>query len=350
MSAVPVTRASRSRARLALQRFALGAAGLAATILMLLAATFALSSLSPVDPALRVVGDHASAGAYEQARRDLGLDRPLPVRFLRYVQQLAKGDLGMSTATGQPVRDDLRAAIPATWELATCALITSAALGFAAGVAAAARAGTWVDGAVRVVSLLGSAVPAFWLGLLLLYLFYARLQWAGGPGRLDDAFEYTIERRTGLVLVDAWLSGVPGALRSACAHLVLPVAVLSANAVGTIARMSRTALLEELGKEYVTLARAKGAGEGRVLWGHVLPNVLGLLVVVLGLSYASLLEGAVLTETVFAWPGVGRYLTTAIFAGDAAAILGATLVIGLSFSLLNGLSDRLARAADPRAR
>jgi peptide/nickel transport system permease protein len=327
-----------------------GIATLLVTLAGLLLVTFAFSSLSPIDPALQLVGDHASRATYERARHDLGLDEPWPVQFERYVVRLAHGDLGTSRATGQPVSEDLRRVFPATFELATLSMLVVAVVGVGLGVLAVLRPGGPLDWVIRVASLLGNSIPIFWLGLLALLVFYARLQWTGGPGRLDDAFEYTIDMPTGLVLVDAWRSGVPGAFGSAVAHLVLPVLVLASNAVGQVTRLTRAAMIGETGKEYVTLARAKGAGEARILVFHILPNVVGVLVTVLALTYAGLLEGAVLTETVFAWPGVGRYLTTALFAGDTPAILGGTLVIGFCFVLLNRAADLLARALDPRAR
>jgi peptide/nickel transport system permease protein len=335
-------------ARWVLRRIAGAAAALSLTITALLLVTFALSSLSPVDPAIRLVGDHASTASYQQARRDLGVDRPWPVRFERYVSRVLHGDLGISSSTGQPVREDLAKVFPATLELATLAMLVSAVVGLAFGLLGASRPGGLIDGAVRILALAGNSIPIFWLGLLSLYLFYAHLHWTGGPGRLDDAFEYTIDRPTGLALTDTWRSGVPGAFANAIAHLVLPVLVLAANAVGNIARMTRAALLNESAREYVILARAKGAGEGRVLFAHILPNAAGAVVTVLALSYARLLEGAVLTETVFAWPGLGRYLTTALFAADVPAILGGTLVIGICFVVLNRCADLLVRAVDPR--
>ncbi len=325
-------------------------ATLVLTLAGLLLVTFSFSVLSPVDPALQLVGDHASKASYEKARHELGLDEPWPVQFGRYVTRLAHGDLGMSRSTGQPVSEDLKRVFPATFELATLSMLVAALLGVGLGVLAAWRPGGMLDSLVRVLSLLGNSIPVFWLGLLALFLFYARLQWTGGPGRLDDAFEYTIDMPTGLVLVDAWRSGVSGAFASAIAHLILPVLVLASNAVGQVTRLTRAAMIGETGKEYVTLARAKGASEARILWFHVLPNVTGVLVTVLALTYASLLEGAVLTETVFAWPGLGRYLTTALFAGDTPAILGGTLVIGCCFVLVNRLADLLARTLDPRIR
>ena len=325
-------------------------ATLALTLAGLLLVTFSFSALSPVDPALQLVGDHASKATYERARHELGLDEPWPVQFERYVVRLAHGDLGISRSTGQPVSDDLKRVFPATFELATLSMIVAALAGVGLGVLAASRPSGALDSVIRILSLVGNSIPVFWLGLLALFLFYARLQWTGGPGRLDDAFEYTIDMPTGLVLVDAWRSGVQGAFSSAVAHLVLPVLVLASNAVGQVTRLTRAAMIGEAGKEYVILARAKGASEARILVCHILPNVTGVLVTVLALTYASLLEGAVLTETVFAWPGLGRYLTTALFAGDTPAILGGTLLIGCCFVFINRLADLLARTLDPRIR
>jgi peptide/nickel transport system permease protein len=259
-----------------------------------------------------------------------------------------RGDLGISTSTGQPVSEDLATVFPATLELATLAMGISTLIGIAFGLLGARHPRGLIDALIRVFSLAGNSIPIFWLGLLSLSLFYARLHWTGGPGRLGDAFEYSIDRATGFVLIDAWRSGVPGALQNALAHLVLPVLVLAANTIGNIARMTRAALLKERAREYVTLARAKGASEARVLIGHMLPNAAGTVLTVLALSYARLLEGAVLTETVFAWPGLGRYLTTALFAADTPAILGGTLVIGVCFVILNRCTDLLVRAVDPR--
>jgi peptide/nickel transport system permease protein len=327
-----------------------GLVGLLLTLAALLVVTFALSKLSPIDAALARVGDHASRSAYLQMRHTLGLDASWPVQLLRYLQQLAHGELGVSVATGDPVAQDLRRVLPATIELATLAMAVSTVLGLALAILAVRYAGRAVDTLVRIVSLLGNSIPVFWLGLLALLLFYARLQWVAGPGRLDDAYEYTIDMPTGIVLIDSWRSGVPGAIGSALAHLVLPVLILAGYAIGNVTRLTRTALLEQMREDYVTLARAKGARELRVLFRHVLPNVAGIVLTVLALTYANLLEGAVLVETVFARPGLGRYLTTALFAGDTPAILGATLLIGLCFVLINGLTDVLVRLADPRAR
>jgi len=327
-----------------------GIATLAFTLAGLLLVTFGLSRLSPVDPAVQILGDHASQSAYAEMRRTLGLNDPWPVQFERYVVRLAHGDLGVSLSTGERVSDELRRVFPATMELASLSLVLSTLVGLPLGILAAGRPRGVLDGVVRVVSLLGNSLPIYWLGLLALYVFYAHWHWVAGPGRLDDAYEYTIDMRSGSVLLDSWRSGVPGAFTNAVAHLILPVVLLAAYAVGNVTRLSRAALLNEGGKEYVMLARAKGAGEARVLLGHMLPNAAAVIVTVVALTYANLLEGAVLIETVFAWPGLGRYLTTALFAADTPAVLGGTLLIGVCFVLINGLTDVLVKLVDPRTR
>jgi peptide/nickel transport system permease protein len=320
------------------------------TLAGLLVITFAMSAASPIDPALQQVGDHASAATYAQARHALGMDQPLPVRFGHYLVRLCHGDLGLSTATGQPVTAELRDVFPATVELSTLALLISAIAGVGLALLSARWPGSWVDSVIRVISLLGSSVPIFWLGLVSLALFYAHWHWAGGPGRMDDAYEYTIDMPTGLALIDSWRSGMPGAFTSAVKHMVLPVLLLASYVLGSIARLTRTSLLGELHQEYVTLARAKGAGHTWILVHHVLPNCVGPTLTVIALAYTSLLQGAVLTETVFARPGIGRYLTNALFYGDVPAILGATLVLGVTFILINGITDMLVRLLDPRLR
>jgi peptide/nickel transport system permease protein len=316
----------------------------------LLLVTFALTHISPVDPVVRVVGDKASQETYDAARRQLGLDRPLPEQFVLYVGRVARGDLGKSWSTGQPVASDLSRAFPATFELATVAIVIGAVFGVSLGLIAGLWPGGWRDSIVRVISLLGYSVPIFWLGLLALLLFYARLRWFSGPGRQDVVFEVMTERRTGLMLVDTWLSGQTGAFRDAISHIILPALVLGFYATAGIARLTRAAVLEELGKEYVVTARAKGARQARVVLRHIVPNIRAAVITVIALAYAVLLEGAVFTETVFAWPGIGRYLTISMFAADVPAILGGTLVIGVCFIILNTLTDVIVSGLDPRLR
>ncbi|WP_241613637.1 ABC transporter permease [Rosenbergiella epipactidis] len=332
------------------QRLAGNLFSLVITLLGLLAFTFTLSHLSPVDPVLQLVGDHATASTYAQVRHQLGLDHSLPVQFWHYLQQLAQGHLGVSQSTGQPVADDLLRTFPATFELATCALILGATCGIGLALVSVWHPKSWIDHIARVISLLGYSVPVFWIGLLGLLLFYAGLHWSAGPGQLDDLYVYTLEPRTGLVIIDSWLSGDRQMFINALQHLWLPVVILGLLSMASITRLLRAALLEENSKEYVTLARAKGASRWRIVWHHLLPNTRGTLITVVMLSYVSLLEGAVLTESVFAWPGLGRYLTNALFASDMPAILGATLVIGSCFIIINALTDALVWLTDPRTR
>jgi peptide/nickel transport system permease protein len=339
---------ARVRWRGRLRRLLRGLSSVALTLAGLVFITFGLSRLSPVDPALQLLGDHASGSSYAEMRRALGLDSPWPVQLQRYALRLAHGDLGVSLSTGERVSDDLRRVFPATLELATLAMAVSMLIGLPLGLLGAWRPRGLLDGAVRVVSLVGNSVPIYWLGLLALYLFYAHWRMVGGPGRLDDAFEYTVDMNTGSVLLDTWRSQVPGAFANAVSHLILPVLLLGAYAVGNVTRLTRAALLNESGKDYVMLARAKGATEVRILLRHVLPNAAGIIVTVLALAYANLLEGAVLIETVFAWPGLGRYLTTALFAADTPAVLGGTLLIGMCFVLINGATDVVVKLLDPR--
>jgi len=321
---------------------------LAITLLGLMVVTFALAELSPADPALHLAGDKATEATYQAARQTLGLDDPLPQRFAAYVGNVLTGNLGTSWSTNQPVFGDIVRVFPATLELATVAILFGALIGVALGVLAALRPRGLIDGIVRIISLIGYSVPIFWLGLLFLLLFYARLHWAAGPGRLSDIYAYTITPVTGFYLIDTALWGEEGSFLDTLSHLVLPASVLAIHSLASISRLTRASLLGELGKEYAVAARAKGVGEVRLMLTHLLPNVAGTVLTVIALAYATLLEGAVLTETVFGWPGLGRYMTTAIFASDMPAVLGGTLVIGVCFVIVNAITDILARIVDPR--
>lgn len=323
---------------------------LALTVLALLFLTFAIQRHSPIDPVLRVVGDHASAEAYQAASVQMGLDRPIYQQFVRYLSNVARGELGNSTSTGRPVLEDLWQYFPATVELATVAIVLGVVLGVPLGMWAAYRHNTRIDQVIRVISLIGYSVPIFWLGLMGLLVFYAKLSWVAGPGRIDDAWKYTLQLRTNFLLVDTLVEGNLEAFLNVLAHLALPALLLAYFSMAYIARMTRTFVLEEIGKEYVLFARVKGASESRVLWRHVLPNIAAPLVTVISLSYATLLEGAVLTESVFSWPGIGLYVTNALFTADLQAVLGGTLLIGVSFIALNAMSDLFGYWLDPRSR
>lgn len=323
---------------------------IALTFLGLLAITFFIGRVVPIDPVLAVVGDRAPRAVYEAARIEMGLDRPLLVQFFHYVGQVLTGDLGMSVSTGKPVAQDLARVFPATLEMATIGILIGVLLGVPMGVYAASRQGSLVDQVIRVVGLLGYSIPAFWLGLVGLALFYAKLQWVGGPGRIDIFYDGLVEPVTGLLLVDSLLAGETEIFFNALTHLALPAAVLGFFSLAYIARMTRSFMLDQLAQEYVTTARVKGVSERLVLWRHAFRPILVPLITVIGLSYAGLLEGSVMIETVFSWPGIGNYLTTALLNADMNAVLGSTLVIGAVFIGINKISDVLYRVLDPRAR
>ena len=324
------------------------------TYLGLLAVTFFIGRVIPVDPALAIAGDRAPEHVLQRVREELGLNKPLPVQFVNYVNKALHGDFGRSVLTTHPVLDDIKSTFPATLELATFGILIGAGLGVPLGVWAAVRRGGVADHAVRVMGLVGYSVPIFWLGLMALVLFYAKLGWVAGPGRIDVAFEYTIERTTGLMLLDAARSALASGdwegFRNAFSHLVLPASLLGYFSLAYISRMTRSFMLTELAAEYIVAARAKGLSEARIVWRHALRNALVPLVTVVALSYAGLLEGSVLTETVFAWPGIGLYITNSLQNADMNAVLGGTLVVGTVFIALNLMSDVLYRVLDPRTR
>ena len=314
----------------------------------LTAVTFVIGRVVPIDPVLAIVGDRAPPAVYEKARLAMGLDKPILEQYGLYLRSLSRGDLGVSTMTSLPVREDLVRVFPATVELATSGMIIGLIVGIPLGVAAAIWNGRFVDYAARAIGLFGYSVPIFWLGLVGLLLFYAKLGWVSGPGRFDAGFEGSVPTVTGLLLVDSLLAGDWESCRDAVSHLVLPASVLGLATLATIARMTRAFMLRELGQEYITVARVKGLPERRIVWVHAFGNILGPLIAVISLSYGSLLEGAVLTETVFAWPGIGLYITRALFNSDMNAVLGGVVVVGAVYIVLNVASDLLAGMVDPR--
>jgi peptide/nickel transport system permease protein len=325
------------------------AASVALTLLGLLLVTFLIGRVVPIDPVLAAVGDRAPPEVYERMKEELGLNLPLWRQFALYVGQVLSGDLGNSVLTARPVLDDILAYFPATLELATVAIVIGVLVGVPVGVLAATHQGRWPDQVVRVLSLLGYSIPVFWLGLMGLLLFYAKLGWVAGPGRLDVAYDDLIDPVTGVLLIDAAIARDWDVFRDALDHILLPAAILGYFSLAYIARMTRSFMLNELRQEYVVTARVKGVPEWRVVWRHALGNTLVPLVTVITLSYANLLEGSVLTETVFAWPGIGQYITNSLLNADMNAVLGGTLVVGAVFVALNLLSDLLYRLLDPRA-
>ncbi|TIU19929.1 MAG: ABC transporter permease, partial [Mesorhizobium sp.] len=275
---------------------------------------------------------------------------PLIEQFYIYVKNALNGNFGTSVLTTNPVMTDIRRAFPATIELGTLGTLIGAFLGVPLGVLAAVRRGSIIDQIVRIIGLVGYSVPIFWLGLLALVLFYARLQWVAFPGRLDIVYEYTFTPITGFYLLDAlWLRRWD-VFGDAFRHIILPASLLGYFSLAYISRMTRSFMLNELAQEYIVAARAKGLSETRIIWGHALRNAAVPMVTVIALSYAGLLEGSVLTETVFSWPGIGLYITNSLQNADMNAVLGGTIVIGSVFIGINLLSDLLYRVLDPRTK
>ncbi|SDA93358.1 peptide/nickel transport system permease protein [Sinorhizobium sp. NFACC03] len=320
------------------------------TYLGLLAVTFFIGRVIPIDPVLAVLGDRAPTHVVERTREAMGLNLPLYQQFFIYVRQALTGDFGVSVLTTNPVMTDIRRVFPATMELATLGTLIGAIFGVPLGVLAAVKRGSIADQIVRVIGLVGYSVPIFWLALLSLLVFYARLKWVAYPGRIDIVFEYTFTPITGFYLFDALWQRQWDVLWDVFRHIILPASLLGYFSLAYISRMTRSFMLNELQQEYIVAARAKGLSETRIIWGHALRNAAVPLVTVIALSYAGLLEGSVLTETVFAWPGLGLYITNSLQNADMNAVLGGTIVIGSVFIGINLLSDLLYRTLDPRTR
>ena len=322
----------------------------AITLLGLLLVTFVIQRMLPADPVLAVVGDHASESTIEAARIRLGLDKPILVQFWIYLTNILQGDLGESVRTGRPIVEELARVFPATLELATLGTLIGVVLGVPLGVWAAVRKDTYVDHLVRFFGLIGYSMPIFWLGLMGLLVFYAKLDWLPGPGRLDFGYEEIVTPVTGLMTVDTLIMGDFELFKNALAHLILPASLLGYFSLAYISRMTRSLMLGQLRQEYILTARVKGVPERRVIWKHAMGNILVPLLTVIALSYGNLLEGSVLTETVFAWRGLGLYITDSIFGQDMPAVLGGTVVVGVIYIVINALTDVAYRVLDPRAR
>jgi len=337
-----------------LSQLGVGLFTLAVTLLGLLLVTFIIGRVVPIDPVLSIVGERATEAQMQAIRDKLGLDLPMWQQFFIYVGDAVRGDLGTSIRSGESISSEIARYFPATLELATLGTIFGTLVGVPAGVLAATRPGSIADQIVRVVGLMGYSMPVFWLGLIGLLVFYGQLDWVAGPGRLDPTYdmmmEFTLTSYTGMILIDSALNGAWDVFANAVSHIILPAGLLGYVSMAYISRMTRSFMMNELGQEYITTARVKGMPERRVIWVHAMKNVLVPLITVIALSYAYLLEGSVLTETIFAWPGLGSYITDALFAADMPAVLGGTVVVGVAFITLNMASDILYRLVDPRAR
>lgn len=311
--------------------------------------TFGLSHLVPADPAIAALGDHAKDEQIEAFREKYGLNKPVPEQYWIYVTGILRGDLGISLRTRRPVAEDLRNFFPATFELSLTALILSILIGIPAGVVSATRRNRLPDHIVRILSLVGGSVPIFWLGLILIGFFYGRLGWLPGGARIDSFIPPPPEV-TGLFIIDSLLAGNYKAFWSSLQHLFLPALALGYFSTAIIARMMRSSMLEVLGQQYVLAARAKGLGQRKVVWRHAARNALIPTVTTIGVTFGSLLSGAVLTETIFSWPGLGRYATHSVTSLDFPAVMGVTLLAALVYTLTNLVVDLGYHWLDPRIR
>ncbi len=313
--------------------------------------SFLLSHAVPADPIAANLGDQAAANPQVVAafRQRWGLDRPLPEQYGIYLWRLVHGDMGVSISTHQPVVTDLKQRLPATVELAMAALFISLVIGVPLGILSAIHRDSAIDQVARSVSLVGVAMPVFWLGLVALLIFYARLGWAPSPGQLNPGSPRP-PFITGFILVDALLWGRSDVAKDALAHLILPALVLASYSIGVITRMMRGSMLEVLGEDYVRTAHAKGLSRRTVTIRHAARNAALPVLTVVGLSFGGLLSGAVITETVFAWTGLGSYAFSSATSLDFPAIMGVGTVVATVYVLVNLFVDVCYALLDPRIR
>ncbi len=324
--------------------------GVALVVLGITLVTFVTLHLFPADPARLLAGPGADDAQVQAIRRDLGLDRPLPVQYARYLRDLLRGNLGRSIQTGQPVADDLTKRLPATLELAMVTMVVYVGLSIPLGILAAVTHGRWPDLLIRLVAVGGLAVPAFWLGFLLQLVLYRELGWLRqAVGRIAPDLSPP-PFLTGFYLIDAPLAGNWAVLGSAAVQLVMPVTCLVLSRLGVGVKLTRTSMLEVIGSDYVRTARAKGLAERAVLVRHALQNALMPVVTAFGVQLGYLLGGTLVVEVVFGWPGIGQYAIGSITAVDFPAIMSVTVVISVFFVLANLVVDVLYLYLDPRLR
>ena len=310
---------------------------------------FSFIRLLPGDPVMLMSGERVmSEERHAQIMHDLGLDRPMYVQYFDYLGNVLNGDLGTSIVSKRPVFDDFLSLFPATLELSICAIIVAMCLGIPAGVIAAVKRGTWFDQSIMGIALVGYSMPIFWWGLLLMIFFSGYLQWTPVSGRISLMYFFPPE--TGIMLIDSLLSGQTGAFKSAVSYLILPTVVLATIPLAVIARQTRSAMLEVLGEDYVRTARSKGLSPWRVVGIHALRNALIPVITTIGLQVGVLLAGAILTETIFSWPGIGKWMVDAVFKRDYAVVQGGLLMIAGVIMLVNLAVDVTYGFINPRIR
>ncbi len=318
------------------------------TLLGIIFFLFLLSRIIPTDPVLSIVGDNASHATYMASKKALGLDQPVYMQFFIYIKQLSQGDWGVSLMTSHKVIDELLHLFPATLELSTLALLLGTLLGVPLGMVSAFYKNKWLDQSINIFALTLHAIPTFWAALIFLFLFYFTWDVLPGIGRIGISFE-DFELKTHFILFDSLSENRLDIFKDALKHLVLPSSVLGLMLAAYITRMTRTFMIEELSQQYILTARAKGLSSYSIL-RHAFLNIRAPLLTVLALSYGALLEGAVLTETIFAFPGIGLYLNQALKSVDMNAIIGAVLLIGIIYMTINICVDCINTFIDVRVR
>ena len=338
--------ASKNRLRAAMAK----SATIAATLLGLLTLTFIIGRIMPNDPVRAIVGEEATREVYENVYHQLGLDRPMWEQFLIYLRDVVTLDFGTSVRTGQPVLEDILHVMPATIELALFAIVISATLGVTLGMIAAVNKDRWPDHVIRVFSLMGHSMPIFWTGMIALIIFYAKLGWVGGSGRMSQFYIGLTPETTGFLLLDSAMAGEWDIFHSAINHIILPASLLGYSSAAFITRMTRSFMLDQINQEYITTARVKGLSQCKTIWFHAFINIRVQLITIVALAFGTLLEGSILIETVFAWPGFGSYLVGNLLIGDMNSLMTCVLIVGLIFTTLNLISDILYRVFDPRTK
>ncbi|MAW86540.1 MAG: peptide ABC transporter permease [Phyllobacteriaceae bacterium] len=310
---------------------------------------FAFIRMLPGDPIMLLAGERGmSEERYRELQQLYGFDQPIIVQYFNYVGDILSGDFGTSIVTKRPVLEEFFTLFPATIELSLCAIIVATAIGIPAGVFAAVKRGSWFDQSIMGVALVGYSMPIFWWGLLLIIFFSGVLQWTPVSGRIS--LLYFFPPVTGFMLIDSLLSGQKGAFTSAVSHLILPTIVLATIPLAVIARQTRSAMLEVLGEDYVRTARSKGLPPMRVIGLHALRNALIPVVTTIGLQVGVLLAGAILTETIFSWPGIGKWMVDSVFKRDYSVVQGGLLLIAAIIMIVNLLVDVLYGLINPRIR
>ncbi|MBP1886019.1 ABC transporter permease subunit [Sinorhizobium mexicanum] len=310
---------------------------------------FSFIRLLPGDPVMLMSGERVmSPERHTELMHQLGLDRPIVVQYLDYLGGLVTGDFGSSIVTKRPVIDDFLNLFPATLELSLCAIIVAVCLGIPAGVLAAVKRGTWLDQSIMGVALVGYSMPIFWWGLLLIIFFSGYLGWTPVSGRIS--LMYFFPSVTGFMLIDSLLSGESGAFKSALTYLILPTIVLATIPLAVIARQTRSAMLEVLGEDFVRTARSKGLSPFRIIGIHALRNAMIPVITTIGLQVGVLLAGAILTETIFSWPGIGKWMVDSVFKRDYAVVQGGLMLIAGVIMIVNLIVDLLYGLVNPRIR